>query len=787
MTGGSASTAGNSDYVAGVVGGGRIDLNGTVISTIADGSGGVFINGAGGVLNATGVTITTHGGVDSSTGDTADGAYNGSYPGYPQGGAMTLTDTTILTSGSHAFGVQSNSSGVTTVNGGSVSTSGVFAHGILTQGLGTSVSVTGTAITTSGNGSVGADLVGTGSAMTLSNVSITTSGTTDGGGAQRRRRRSTAPRPRGISSAAERSTIAELDHQDLRRLCERRGHRERRPDDGPRRLDFDLRLSSLRDRLGHWRNHHCGPSSVGPTTITTGGNDAPVVVAQSGGFVSLQGPRSRRPAPWDLSGLVIHDAGSELDATNVTVTTQGGSDSETGRASYGLFNGPRGSSVAGGVAKITNSSISTQGLLMYGVYTDAGGTTTLTGTSVSTAGVHALGLLSDHGGVTNVIGGSISTTGAAAYAVAVNHGGAISLNGTTVAATGAGSGGLGINGAASTLNATGVTISTMGGYDPVSGQNAYGVYNGPYGNSPSGGAASLINSSVATSAAQMVGVYTTTGGTTTLAGANVTTLGVGAAGVESIAGGVTNISGGSVATAGQDAHALFVTGAGSQGNLSGTGTFATQGPGAIGLYATLGGVISSTGSTTIATAGGVSPATGLGAFGVNADGAGSQIRLGAATITTSGAGAFGLYASDAAGSGNAGSIAATGTLNVTTTNAAATAVGLQGNGASIAATGGGTIVSVGDAISLSGGTNQTATFDNFTIGKQTGDLIFADPSVSTVNFNNTTADAGLNNLLDATGGSIITLNANASILTGAIRTNSSRPPTSTFRTGQHGT
>ena len=124
----------------------------------------------------------------------------------------------------------------------------------------------------------------------------------------------------------------------------------------------------------------------------------------------------------------------------MTVTTQGGADPETGRGSYGLFNGPRGTSVAGGVAKITNSSISTQGTLMYGVYTSTGGATTLNGTSVSTSGIGALGLLSDDGGVTNVTGGSISTTGAAAYAVAVNHGGAISLNGTTITATGLGSG-----------------------------------------------------------------------------------------------------------------------------------------------------------------------------------------------------------------------------------------------------------------------------------------------------------------------------------------------------------
>ena len=100
-------------------------------------------------------------------------------------------------------------------------------------------------------------------------------------------------------------------------------------------------------------------------------------------------------------------------------------------------------------------------------------------------------------------------------------------------------------------------------------------------------------------------------------------------------------------------------------NLSGAGAFATTGAGAIGLYAALGGVISSAGSmTTITTAGGVSPATGLGAYGVNADGAGSQIKLGSATITTSGAGATGLFASDRASSGAAGTITATGTLNV---------------------------------------------------------------------------------------------------------------------------
>lgn len=226
----------------------------------------------------------------------------------------------------------------------------------------------------------------------------------------------------------------------------------------------------------------------------------------------------------------------------------------------------------------------------------------------------------------------------------------------------------------------------------------------------------------------------------------------------------------SVSTAGQDSHAVFATGAGSLANLGGTTKFTTSGNGAIGLYATAGGAISATGQTTISTSGTTSGSTGLSAFGVNADGAYSQITLGSATITTSGAGATGLFASDAMSSGSAGSIYATGPLTISTTSANAAAVALQGNGASIVATGGGSIVSAGDAIDFLGGTGQTATFDNFNIANQSGNLIAADPSFATVNFNDTVANAGTGALLDAVGGSSVTLNASASMLTGTIQT-----------------
>ena len=136
------------------------------------------------------------------------------------------------------------------------------------------------------------------------------------------------------------------------------------------------------------------------------------------------------------------------------------------------------------------------------------------------------------------------------------------------------------------------------------------------------------------------------------------------------------------------------------------------------------------------------------------------------TLTLSGTNAYSGPTTVEAGS----SILATGTLNLTTTNSAVAAIVLQGNGASILATGGGTIASAGDAIEFLGGTSQTATFDNFDISTQSGNIVFADPAMATITFNNSTVNAGTGYLLDATAGSTVNFNASASTLTGAMAT-----------------
>ena len=767
VTGGSATSAGDSSFGAAVVGGGTINLNGTTILTTGDGSAGIIINGAGGVINATGVSITTHGNVDTSLSNYADGAYNGPYGAtYPTGGALTITNSTITTTGMYADGVVTSgggitkltdvmittsgpnaqgviaaSGGVTTISGGSVTTSGDGAEGLLASGTGSgittssgttisttglealgviaqggaSVTISGGSVSTTGDASKGLSVFGVGSSLTASNITVTTSG-----------------------------TISTVDGFHAYGVYNGYSAGSSYASGGTATLT-NVTVNTSGASSSGVVTGNSGSTTITDSSITTTGTGAYGVQSFSAGSNSLSGG-SVTTSGSDAFGLQASAAGSSIATTGTTIATGGsvalGVEADTGatvtlNGGSVTVSGPGSGDLfaTGAGTKITASNIA---------LTATGGTDPVTGYT-------SYGIDAESGASIVFTGGSITTSGASANgAQLLGSGSNVTLSGgTTILTTGNGAAGLVVIGSGATLTATGITVTTHGAVDLSDGFIAFGAYNGSS-DFPPGYPA---------------------GGTLNLTDTTIITTGAGAIGVETNSGGVTNISGGSVSTAGQDAHALFVTGAGSTANLSGATAFTTQGAGAIGIYATLGGVVTATsGAVTIATSGGVSPATGLGAYGVNADGAGSQINLAAATITTTGAGATALYASDAAGSGAAGTITATGTLNVKTTNASAVAVGLQGNGASVLATGGGSIVSAGTAIAFMGGTNQIATFDNFNINNQTGDLIFADPSTATINFNNTVADAGANNLLNATNGSVITFNASASTLTGAIQT-----------------
>ncbi len=500
---------------------------------------------------------------------------------------------------------------------------------------------------------------------------------------------------------------------------------------------------------------------------------------------------------------------------------------------------------------VTTSGAGSLGLLV----TDASSTITASGVNVTTGGADAVGVVATNGGIANFTGGSITTVAAGTPAVLAQSGGGggggVTLSGgTTILTIGDGSIGLAVSGLSSSLTATGT--STLDGVGVKTlGVAAFGASNG-------------------------YGPDLTPGGTMDLTNANIVTFG-------------------------QDAHAVVVYGPGSQTNLGDGNSLNTIGDGAIGLYAAGGGVVTASGgAVTISTSGANSEATGFSAFGVYAEGSGSQVDLAGATITTTGLGAVGLYAnSDESGSGGtinvsgplsvttgtapyaygawaqgpgstialngpstftidgaayalyatqggsistsdtlginvngdyaggvevndsgssatlkgattialngsadaalfaaaggaisvegpatinvsgansvgveafSGAVTASGPLNITTAQTSSPAFALSGASPTITATGGGTVSTAGNAIEFINATNAVATFDNFNIMNQSGDLIFADPSTATINFNATVADAGTNNLLDAAAGSIVTLNANASALTGAIFT-----------------
>ena len=164
-----------------------------------------------------------------------------------------------------------------------------------------------------------------------------------------------------------------------------------------------------------------------------------------------------------------------------------------------------------------------------------------------------------------------------------------------------------------------------------------------------------------------------------------------------------NLGGATISTAGLGANAIFVSVSGSQANLSGSVSLSTTGDGAIGLYATGGGVIAATGTTTVSTTGTNSESTGFSAFGAFAEGTGSQIDLADATIITAGKGAIGLYATASTGEGGSGggAITVSGPLSVTTGTAPfAYGAWAQGAGSMIALNGPSTFTINGGAYAL---------------------------------------------------------------------------------------
>ena len=765
MTGGSANTTGQGSYAVGVASDGSASLTGVTITTTGLGSGGVAINGSTAKFTGDHLTISVKGGFDAADQFNAIGVFNGSFQSFTGGGAVKLTDSTLVVGGAKGYGVLNSSSGSMTILGGSITTTGAQTPGVASQngavttiGLdaggqatavltsgassaaalasaGGALSLTGATLTTTGDGSVGLAVNDAGSSATATNVTISTKGSVDSATGFNAIGVYNGPGPNGTSGGN--LTLA------------------------------NVTVTTQGDRADAFSTDAGGTSKTTGGAFSTSGAGATAVSVLNSGALTISGAALTTTGE-GASGLIINGTGGVVTASNLTINTSGGVWSVNGSHADGVYNGAFGGISGGGVMQIADSSVTTSGAQAYGVSVGAGGTTVFLGGSIATSGTDANAARANGGSLTIGLdpqgkGAAISTSGPGAYAAVAVGGGKVALTGATIATTGDGSGGLGVNGAGSEIDATGLKISTQGGIDPVSGLHAYGAANSPHGSFATGGVLKLTDVAISTAGVAMYGVYTGAGSTTTFAGGSVATSGDGAVGLYTTgAGGSLTTANLTVSTSGAGASGAYVTSGGAL-TLGQDTQISTTGLPSVALYVGAGSTATVNGQVGL-------NASGSGATGAIVDGGGALTVNGALTIKSANIGVF-----------NSGAVNVPGALSLTTT-AAGAAISNFGDGANFRGTGGGVINSASLGVVFLDGAGQSATFTNYSI-QTAGDLIFADPASATVAFDNSLANAGAGNLAHVVGGSDLTLTALASTLIGAVVTDSGSSSTITLSGG----
>ena len=213
ITNGSVTTAATANGAVGVsaTSGGQVTSSGTTINSNANGSQGLFVTGSGSSLTGSDLTVTAGGNNDPVTGFYSGAASNNAFDDeFPTGGHLSLSNSTLTTTGTQAFGVFTADQGVTTltddtittkgddpfagaapvdsarggqtiINSGSVMTQGANSIAVYATGAGSTVTANppgdanGLTITTTGTFSNGVQ-ADTGGAVILNGGSVTTSG-----------------------------------------------------------------------------------------------------------------------------------------------------------------------------------------------------------------------------------------------------------------------------------------------------------------------------------------------------------------------------------------------------------------------------------------------------------------------------------------------------------------------------------------------------------------------------------------------------------------------------------
>jgi hypothetical protein len=851
------ATTGASAAAVATSGAASVSIAGATITTAGAGSAGGVAQNAG-ALTLASVSIAT-------AGDNASALYNGPGATGTSGGAMTLTNVVATTSGAGAYGLLTDSGGRSSATGGGFATTGADSTAVLTLNAG-QTQLESVALSTKGDGAAGLVMNGAGGDVSAAHLTIATSGgvsettgshadgvydgafgaysgggtlklvdstvttsgeqaygvsvgaggtttvlggavTTSGEGAQGLRVAGGGSLTVGIDAAGAATVVATsgagapgaaafgggaLTLTGTRIESTGSGAVGLVVSDAGTTVAATGVTIAASQGVGVYNGASDGGTSGGKLTLTNSNVAATAAFADAlqataGGVTTITGGGLTASGDYAAAahvvgaaslsvsgaalvskggasaGLIVTGSGASVGVVNSTIADSG--DGAAGEAaSFAVFNGGAGEAPGNGALTITDSKLSVSGADAVGLFTGAQATTTVYGGSISASGPGSAALVAG-GGTTTLAadkageGVAISTTAASSTGVLAYNGASLTMTGGAIATLGDGAAGLAVQDGETTVALANTTITTKGGYDSATGETAYGVYNGAGSNGSSGGSLTLDNVRVATTGDQAFALLTEAGGTTTATGGDYSTSGAGAAAAVARNGGLLTLSGASLSSTGQGAYGAAAV-AGGALRLGDGVDISTSGAGAHGLYvADAGSQAEFTGAATI-------KVSGAGAAGIYVDSGGAAGAEGPLTVN---AATYGLYIngykSDAIGQT---AIGLAGPLTLKTTDPSGAAITLSGNYTTFAGAGGGVIDAAGTAIAFLDGGEQYAAFANYEINAP--QIVFADPASATVVFDNTTANAGTGYLANVVGGSSLSLSALASSLTGLIQT-----------------
>ncbi len=436
------------------------------------------------------------------------------------------------------------------------------------------------------------------------------------------------------------------------------------------------------------------PPNTGQQIVVTAGNNAYGAYAANGGAVEIIGINAQQ------SGILTYGMGS-----SAFVAESGGQITLTGVSGFVFGEDTAGAFVSGaGSTIVTNASyINTYGNSSAGISVADGGAATIHGGAVVTGNYHgtlisnSVALLAQGTGsqITIDQGGSVTTYGAASAGAVAQGGAFIDFKGYGVftyetGSAGAIADGTDGNGTASKVAISNAIVRTTGPSSAgvrATGGGTMSVIGGEIttgykpGFATSGGHYLASEIGKESNGAEAIGV----GNTLTITDNKLTTTGDGAIGVAANAGGTATVAGGTITTGGAPtanftADGVRATGSGSAVTLTssanGGTAVTTSGVDAMGLHAMQGGVVDATNAAV--------NTSGAGAFGALSEGANSNVKLTASSVTTRAASGLSV---------NGGG-------QINTTGTAVTASGTGSSG--ILGTGNGTVTMTGGSLSATG-------------------------------------------------------------------------------------